>query len=80
MLALALIARRENRPHDAAELLGTITGLPLNNAAHYVLFRTLRRSLHTELDADELRSAMERGAGTDPESVLVEAGLSTTSP
>ena len=40
----------------------------------------LRRSLQTELDADELRSAMERGAGTDPESVLVEAGLSTTSP
>ena len=80
VLALALIARREDRPHDAAELLGTITGLPLNNAAHYVLFRTLRRSLQTELDADELRSAMERGAGTDPESVLVEAGLSTTSP
>ena len=80
VLALALIEHIAGRPAAAAELLGVVTGRALNNTAHYVLYRTLRRSLRTQLGAEEWAASKNRGTNISPESVLLEHGLSISAP
>ena len=80
VLALALIERIAGRPAAATELLGVITGRALNNTAHYVLYRALRRALRTKLGTEEFDACMNRGANVSPEIVLREHGLSISAP
>ena len=61
VLALAVIARVDRRPRDAAELLGSIAGQRLNNVAHYVLRRATFVALGGEIDPDERDELMQRG-------------------
>lgn len=80
VLALALVERVAARPSAAAELIGVVTGRALNNTAHYVLYRSLRRALRTQLGAEEYHACMNRGADVSPEAVLREHGLAISAP
>jgi hypothetical protein len=75
VLALAVIARLEGRPHEASELLGSITGQPLNNVAHYVLYRATFVALGDEIDTDQRDELMQRGRGQTVRDVLDAHGL-----
>ena len=79
VLALAMIARFEQRPRDAAGLLGVVTGHALNNTAHYVLYRTLRGALRAQLGPGEVEDLMRRGSTMSMDSVLEDHDLSLTS-
>ena len=70
VLALAVIARMEGRPHEASELLGSITGQPLNNVAHYVLYRATFVALGDDIDTGQRDELMQRGRGRTLRDVL----------
>ncbi len=76
VLALSVIERLAGRPDRAAELLGAVTGHRLNNTAHYVLYRSLRRALRDQLGAERLDAAMHAGSGRPLDDILDAGGLS----
>jgi predicted ATPase/class 3 adenylate cyclase len=78
VLALAVIARADGRPHEAAELLGAATGQRLNNIAHYVLYRATFRALGAEIGPDERDVLMRRGTTQTVHDVLDAHGLLIT--
>ncbi len=78
VLALAVIARADGRPHEAAELLGTVTGQRLNNVAHYVLYRATFTALGGEIESDERDVLVERGRERTVRDVLDAHGLLIT--
>jgi predicted ATPase/class 3 adenylate cyclase len=78
VLALAVIARVDGRSHEAAELLGVVTGQPLNNVAHYVLYRATFRALGGEIEPDERDELMRRGNERSVDEVLGTYGLLIT--
>jgi hypothetical protein len=78
VLALAVIARADGRPHEAAELLGAATGQRLNNIAHYVLYRATSRALGAEIGPDERDVLMRQGATQTVHDVLDTHGLLIT--
>jgi hypothetical protein len=75
VLALAVIARADGRPRDAAELLGAVTGQRLNNVGHYVLYRATFMALGDEITTAERDEHVDRGRERTVRDVLDAHGL-----
>jgi hypothetical protein len=57
-----------------------VTGHPLNNLAHYVLYRAMRHALQDELGANRCDELMQRGGSVPLERILDDHGLSIGPP
>jgi predicted ATPase/class 3 adenylate cyclase len=75
VLVLAVIARVDGRPRDAAHLLGSIAGQRLNNVAHYVLYRATFDALGSEITAKARDQLMQQGREHTVHDVLDAHGL-----